>query len=145
MLDSYSRLTVASFGMKSQLCQLNLKTTHEPKQDIRKNKSSQLPNKSCPALSWCFAVCTFLSRKTDFTTLCTFCTKWMWTLPPSAFLYRQHTVCKGFSFITCDIIFLFAKYFCLYGLSWPPFIRNIENKQIVFVQTIHVCHVPLLM
>lgn len=69
-----------SIGEKPQLCQLKLKTTHGPKQDIKK-KSSQLPNKPSPAFGWCLRHVLFCPGRTFNYTIWLLCRKWTWLLP----------------------------------------------------------------
>lgn len=71
---------VASFGVKPQLCQLKLKTTHGPKQDIKKRVHSSLTSPVQPLVGvYCMH---FSVKETDLTTLYNcFVKKWTWLLP----------------------------------------------------------------
>lgn len=58
---------VASFWVKPQLCQLKLKTTHGPKQDIKKRVHSSLTSPVQPLVDvYCML---FSVKETDLTTL----------------------------------------------------------------------------
>ncbi len=121
---------VASFGVKPQLCQLKLKTTHGPKQDIKKRVHSFLTSPVQPLVGvYCMH---FSVKETDLTTLYNCFVKsgrGCFLLGTHGhFLERLHFVRKGTSLISCDIIYMFVRDFCWYWLSWPSW----EKRFLIF-------------
>lgn len=145
---------VASFGVKPQLCQLKLKTTHGPKQDIKKRVHSSLTSTVRPMVGvYCVQ---FSVKETDLTTLCNCFVesgRGCFLLGTHGYcLKRLHFVCKC-SNLFRDIIYIFVTDFCRWRLLWPSWEKSflffsligrrekMEIKQTGFLQTIIVCHV----